>query len=148
MKYIILLFFINALTVSQTEVFEEVLNIENPYDLRDPFKSPELGGGEDEVKKKTRFEGGIFTNESPGNHIPLEKLVVHAIVYSKANKKALVKAKGERSKKLYVLKEGMKIKRQDIVLKQILPKALLFVEEITNVYGQPEYVESVIPILQ
>ncbi len=148
MKILILLLFVSITSFSQTEVFEEILNLENPYDLRDPFKSPELGDGESKVKKKSRFEGGVFTNEIPGNHIPLEKLVVHAIVYSKTNKKALVKEKGGRSKRMFVLREGMKIKRQDIVLKQILPKALLFVEEITNVYGQPEYVESVIPILQ
>ncbi len=148
MKYLILTLLLSSYSFSQTQVFEEVLNLDNPYDLRDPFKSPELGDGESKTKKKSRFENGVFTNEIPGNHIPLEKLAVHAIVYTKTNKKALVKEKGGRSKRLFVLREGMKIKRQEIVLKQILPKALLFVEEITNVYGQPEYVESVIPILQ
>jgi len=148
LKVILLLFLITNIAHSQTDVFEEVLNLDNPYDLRDPFKSPDLGGGEKVTKKKSRYENGILTNEIPGNHIPLEKLIVHAIVFSKTNKKALVREKGARTKTLFALREGMKIKRQDIVLKQILPKALLFVEEITNVYGQPEYVESVIPISQ
>ena len=45
-----------------------------------------------------------------------------------------------------ILREGMKIGADQAELKAILPGGIILVEKITNVYGEEEYLETVIPI--
>ena len=40
----------------------------------------------------------------------------------------------------------MKIGRDKIEVKAILPGGMILVEKITNIYGDDEYIETVIPI--
>ncbi len=47
---------------------------------------------------------------------------------------------------IIILKEGMKIGEDGAELKAILPGGIILVEKIVNVYGQEEYLETVIPI--
>jgi len=47
---------------------------------------------------------------------------------------------------IIILKEGMKIGDDGAELKAILPGGIILVEKIVNVYGQEEYLETVIPI--
>jgi type IV pilus assembly protein PilP len=47
-----------------------------------------------------------------------------------------------------VLREGMKLGRDNAELKAILPGGIILVEKLVNVYGEEEYLETVIPISQ
>jgi type IV pilus assembly protein PilP len=49
-------------------------------------------------------------------------------------------------KDVIILKEGMKIGQDEAELKAILPGGIVLVEKIVNVYGQEEFLETVIPI--
>ena len=49
-------------------------------------------------------------------------------------------------KQQLILREGMKIGKSNAELKAILPGGVIFVEKITNVYNEIEYLETVIPI--
>ena len=59
-------------------------------------------------------------------------------------RRALVSSQGGKS--IIILKEGMKIAEEGAELKAILPGGIILVEKIVNVYGQEEYLETVIPI--
>ena len=45
------------------------------------------------------------------------------------------------------LKEGMTLGTQNAVVRAILPGGIVLVEKISNVYGQEEFFETVIPIV-
>jgi hypothetical protein len=53
---------------------------------------------------------------------------------------------GKDAKKIIIFKEGAKIGAEAAELKAILPGGIVLVEKITNVYGEEEYLETVIPI--
>jgi type IV pilus assembly protein PilP len=52
----------------------------------------------------------------------------------------------EDQKKIIIMKEGMKIGPDNAELKAILPGGIVLVEKIVNVYGEDEFLETVIPI--
>ncbi len=47
---------------------------------------------------------------------------------------------------IVILREGAKIGEDGAELKAIMPGGVILVEKIINVYGQEEYLETVIPI--
>ncbi len=48
--------------------------------------------------------------------------------------------------KTYILSEGEKIGNRGPEIKAILAGGIILVEKITNIYGEPEYIETVVPI--
>jgi type IV pilus assembly protein PilP len=127
-----------------SQFFKDKTKIENPFDLRDPFKAPQM------KMEKTKDKGGYFSSgtgqysnrkEEPIKDINEIKLM--GVLIGK-ERRALVNIKG--NKEVIILKEGMKIGQDGIELKAILPGGIVLVEKIVNVYGQEEYLETVIPI--
>lgn len=124
--------------------FKDKTKIENPFDLRDPFKAPIMKLDKVEVK-----DGYISTGSGQYSNLKTEEIksildiVVVGVLIGK-ERRAMVNNKG--SKSVIVLKEGMKIGEDEAELKAILPGGIVLVEKIINVYGQEEYLETVIPI--
>jgi len=123
-------------------------NIENPIDLRDPFKMPDI----EESKKKNLIqnrpywvEDGVITNiggDLDPSTVNIENLQITGILLG-PERRATVKIGENR----IVLKEGMLFGPQkDIELKAIMPAGVVFVEKIKNVYNQDEYIETIIPV--
>lgn len=150
MKWItILLLFIPALAFAQSggiqNIFREKTKIENPFQLRDPFKPPQTKA---EGRKKGRgFEvtgKGQYSNiqEAPLEQLNPAQLKLVGVLIGK-ERRALV---GGENKKIIILKEGMKIGPDGAEIKAILPGGLVLVEKIVNVYGEEEFLETVIPI--
>jgi Tfp pilus assembly protein PilP len=128
------------------EFFKDKTKIDNPFELRDPFKSPPSS------RKKTLKEDsrgyvvtapGKFTNIQRNEIETIDDLRVVGVLIGK-ERRALVTT--EKSKEVIILKEGMKIGQDNAELKAILPGGIVLVEKIINVYGQEEYLETVVPI--
>ncbi len=132
---------------SETNFFKDKTTIENPFQLRDPFKSPAIkANGKKNEKGYFSTGKGNYSNikEASLNEISLQEMKVVGVLIGK-ERRAMVQS-SEKDKEIVVLKEGMKIGPDDAELKAILPGGIVLVEKIINVYGQEEYLETVIPI--
>ena len=126
--------------------FKDKTKIDNPFNLRDPFKAPM---SKDDSKKRGRgfiLSGkGQYTNigDTPLDTLSVSNLRVVGVLIGK-ERRAL--ATNKDNKKIIILKEGMKIGPEAAELKAVLPGGIVLVEKIVNVYGEEEYLETVIPI--
>lgn len=124
-------------------LFRAGTSIENPLNLRDPFKPPRLKKKKNNIAGGT-FKGGVFTNIPSADEISLDDLVIVGVLLGK-NRRAVAKLKSNAGQ-TFMLEEGLKVNDGKIELKAILPGGVIFVEKLTNIYGQIEYLETVIPI--
>lgn len=153
MKFFIILILMTSLGAEAAPVkslqnfFHDKTKIDKPFNLRDPFKAP---GNKAEAKKKGRgfyYSGkDQYSNigETALDQISINTLKVVGVLIGK-ERRALVNNGAENSK-IVILKEGMKIGPEAAELKAILPGGIVLVEKIVNVYGEEEYLETVIPI--
>lgn len=127
--------------------FKDKTKIDNPFSLRDPFKAPiNKGEGKKQGRGFTVTGKGQYSNigDTPLDQISIESIRVVGVLIGK-ERRALVNG-GKDNKKIIILKEGAKIGPEAAELKAILPGGIVLVEKITNVYGEEEYLETVIPI--
>lgn len=125
------------------EFFKNKTKIENPFELRDPFKAPS-GKNDKNIKRSGYYiQGkGNYSNIPEINLTSITDLKVVGVLIGK-ERRAMVQASGG---KVLIIKEGMKIGEDGAELKAILPGGVIIVEKIVNVYGQEEYLETVVPI--
>lgn len=127
--------------------FKDKTKIDNPFSLRDPFKAPiNKGEGKKEGRGFTVTGKGQYSNigDTPLDQISIDSIRVVGVLIGK-ERRALING-GKENKKIIILKEGAKIGPEAAELKAILPGGIVLVEKITNVYGEEEYLETVIPI--
>ncbi|MBL7665524.1 MAG: hypothetical protein JNM93_10360 [Bacteriovoracaceae bacterium] len=144
--YMLALFSVGSVQAqTPADYINSITKIEDPFKLRDPFKPPKIKKVEATQKGEGFMRDGIFTNMISAEDVNLEMLKVVGVMVGK-ERRAVGKIgdKGET----FVLREGMKIGSDKIELKAILPGGVVFVEKITNVYGQDEYLETVVPLSQ
>ena len=151
MKAYLLLIFLTAQALAQTsepkkieDFFKNKTQIENPFELRDPFKAPRMkGSGGRNVYSTGK---GQYTNIAEANiqSLNVNEFKVVGVLIGK-ERRVLVKANPE-AKDVIILKEGMKLGPDQTELKAILPGGIILVEKILNVYGQEEFLETVVPI--
>jgi type IV pilus assembly protein PilP len=148
--FFILFFSIGAIAAptkdSLDEFFRDKTRIENPLELRDPFKSPQARSQQrrqDGVKHK-RGEG-LYSNLSTENlrDWNIYDLKVVGVMIGKERRAMVTRGDGG---KVVVIKEGTSIGPDNSEVKAILPGGIILVEKIINVYGQEEYLETVVPI--
>ena len=147
-----ILFFTTLLCLSQfawaqsgSDIFKNKTKIKEPFKLRDPFKPKEVRGqkGQKGSAGSGGMRNGIFTNLDGIENVPLAQIKITGVVIGK-DRRAL--AKIADGKPGVILREGMKIGEDQAEIKAILPGGIVLVEKIINVYGQEEYLETVIPI--
>ena len=135
---------------SLDEFFKDKTRIENPLELRDPFKSPQAKG-------QQRRQGGnrFKKSESTYSNIAVDNLrdwniyeiKVVGVMIGKERRAMITKSAGESTNsKVVVIKEGSFIGPDNAEVKAILPGGIILVEKIINVYGQEEFLETVVPI--
>lgn len=130
----------------QKDVFSDKTSIDKPIKLRDPFKSP-VPDKKTETEtsyEKSSFKNGVFTNAPSLESITLDTVKVRGVLMG-GKTRALIADKANVNATI-MAKEGDKINKGKVELKAILPRGVVFVEQITNVYGQFEYLETVVPI--
>ncbi len=127
--------------------FKDKTKIENPFGLRDPFKAPFNKGENKKDSRGFRVTGkGQYSNigDTALDQMSIDSIKVIGVLIGK-ERRALVTT-GNDEKKIIILKEGSKLGPEGAELKAILPGGIVLVEKITNVYGEEEYLETVIPI--
>jgi len=123
--------------------FRDKTKIEKPFELRDPFKAPQSKSDKSKDKEGYTSNNGLYSNIKEESVSSVESLRVVGVLIGR-ERRAMVKD-GEKAG-IIILKEGMKIGDDGAELKAILPGGIILVEKIVNVYGQEEYLETVIPI--
>ena len=128
------------------DIFKDKTVIENPFELRDPFKAPLMRGNKKEGRQEKALQrDGIYTNIDPLGVVELDKLRIVGVMVGK-ERRALARLEGKTD--IFVLKEGMRLGKDNAELKAIHPGGVILVEKLVNVYGEEEYLETVIPISQ
>lgn len=123
--------------------FKDKTKIDKPFDLRDPFKAPSTKSEKTTEKSGYFVSGkGQYSNIKENSVTKIEDIKVVGVLIGK-ERRAMVSA---GNKDIIILKEGMKIGPDGAELKAILPGGIILVEKMVNVYGQEEYLETVIPI--
>lgn len=140
---LILIALLLSLTVNAKleDLFNGLTSIEKPFEMRDPFSPPKFKRRE---RLRTSKKSSTVWNDSVDpSWIILEDLEIVGILTGK-NRRALVKS--TKNKKIITVKEGMKLGKAGAEIKAILPGGIILVEKMTNVYGEEEYIETIIPI--
>jgi len=121
--------------------------IKNPFRLRDPFKRKRLKLKGSKGRYSAFLKGSFFSNLPSIENVPLNNIRVVGVLLGR-NRRAMAKIKKGNSlmKDTYILKEGMRLGRDNAEIKAILPGGIVVVEKIRNVYDKEEYLETVIPI--
>ncbi len=138
---------------SLDEFFKDKTRIENPLELRDPFKSPQAkGASKRQGGNKFRRGDSTYSNLASENlrDWNIYDIRVVGVMIGKERRAMITKgqaAENDKSAaKVVVIKEGSSIGPDNAEVKAILPGGIILVEKIINVYGQEEYLETVVPI--
>ncbi len=151
MHKIVLIFFYSILfqqLLYGNEGFREInmslekSKIPDPLSLRDPFNAPILVAPVDIDEQQGFLKDGVFTNIRTVGELEVGSLEISGVVIGK-ERRALAKSKTGET---IILKEGMLLGKDNAEIKAILPGGIILVEKIINVYGQEEYLETVIPV--
>jgi Tfp pilus assembly protein PilP len=127
------------------QVFKDMSSIENPLSIRDPFQPPKMERAKKDGEAQTPVRNGVFTNIPQINNVKLEDISIVGVIIG-PERRAFVK-KGT-DKTIYTLTEGMKLGANNAEIKAILPGGIILVEKVTNIYGEDEFLETVIPLSQ
>jgi type IV pilus assembly protein PilP len=122
------------------DVFEGQTDIKNPFKLRDPFQTPKFKSNA-QKKRKQRARGILNNINSLKDKFDTDSIVIVGVLIGK-NRRVIVKAKGKN----YTLKEGDTYGQEGPEIKAILAGGVILVEKITNIYGEDEFIETVVPI--
>ena len=124
--------------------FRDKTKIDKPFELRDPFKAPSSKSEKDKSKAGFFVSGkGLYSNIKENTVTSVESLKIVGVLIGK-ERRAMVR--NDNAGPIIIIKEGMKIGESGAEIKAILPGGIILVEKIVNVYGQEEYLETVIPI--
>lgn len=124
------------------ETFKEMSEIEEPFKLKDPFQAPKLKKPE-KREATTPIRNGVYDNMPQIGRPELKDIQVTGVLVG-PSRRAFIKIKGRSE--TFTIKEGSLLGENNAVVKAILPGGLILVEKVTNIYGQTEYLETVIPI--
>ena len=128
------------------ERLQRTSDIQGLLDLKDPFKSPIKKATKKKAKEKEGLlKNGVYTNISDVKNLDVNKVEILGVLVGK-NRRAVAKVAGIQG--TFILKEGMKLGINNVELKAILPGGVIFVEKLSNLYGEDEYLETVIPITE
>ncbi|MFA5582692.1 MAG: hypothetical protein WDA09_00625 [Bacteriovoracaceae bacterium] len=143
MKLVILMLLFSVSSHAQQEVerfFNDKTKIENPLDLRDPFRAPVFKT----VREKTADKVTLDPEEVLQT-VHVSDIRVQGVLIGK-ERRAIVRITTNDKIAPVIIKEGYRIGPDRVEVKAILPGGVILVEKMVNVYGQEEYLETVIPI--
>jgi type IV pilus assembly protein PilP len=118
-------------------------SIENPLELRDPFIAPRAGRAASK-NTGTPKRDGIYTNIPVLGRVGLNEIVITGVIIGEERRAFLIDRK--RPTQVFTIKEGMRLGRNNAEIKAIMPGGIILVEKVVNIYGDTEYLETVVPI--
>ena len=130
--------------------------IENPMELRDPFKSDVTAT--DKTTEKTeglRSSGDSFSNipTIELDRIPLNRIVIVGTLMG-PKRLATAKVMSETggmpgpNDPSFIIREGMILGTNKAEVRAIVHGGIVLVEKIRNAYDQDEYIETIIPLIE
>ena len=137
-----LIFLCCNLYAARIDIFNDKTSIEKPFELRDPFLAPRVKRSKD-TGIASQISSTVYDDSPSIADTSVKDLVVTGVIIGKT-RRAFASVKG--IDRVIVLKEGMKIGENDAEIKAILPGGLILVEKTVNIYGEEEYLETIIPI--
>ena len=143
MKFILILSFLSFdIYASKLDgIFEKQTSIKDPFKLRDPFQAPKFRS-EKSQRRKERIRGVWDTVPKPSDDLKVEDMQIKGVLIGK-ERRVMISTDGKNS---FSLREGDTIGRTNSSIKAILPGGIILVEKITNIYGEDEFIETVVPI--
>ena len=122
-------------------LFKDHTTIEKPFELRDPFQSPKFQS--ETTKKNKEKSSGVMDNQVRlDGEVNLSEVKIVGVLIGKERRVVIkVQEKGP-----YTLREGEKLGFNGPEIKAIMAGGIILVEQITNIYGEAEYIETIIPI--
>lgn len=142
MKYLLVFFLVGTAFAQQDveKLFSNKTKIENPLDLRDPFRAPDVKAIREKVDDKVTQDP-----EEVLASVNVNDLRVQGVLIGK-ERRAVVRILNNDKAPPVIIKEGYRIGPDRVEVKAILPGGIILVEKMVNVYGQEEYLETVLPI--
>lgn len=127
---------------NRSHFFEGKTSIPNILEIRDPFQSDLKIIELKESENKGYLRDGVYTNIDPVEESLLNEFDITGILMGE-NRRAIAKTKDGKT---FIIKEGMNLGTNNGIVKAILPGGVVIVEKIVNVYGEDEYIETIIPL--
>ena len=129
------------------DVFKSMTSIKDPLGARDPFQPPKIqrpstGGS----KATTPQRDGVYSNIPVLGNVPVNEIRIVGVIIGPERRAFIKKAQNDPT--TYILREGDKLGGNDAEVKAILPGGVILVEKVTNIYGEEEFLETVIPLSQ
>lgn len=124
------------------DIFRGQTSIDDPFDLRDPFQPPKFATQGQKRREQNRT--GVWDNQRKlSEPVKIEDIRITGVLIG-TNRRVILKV--GTNEDAYTLKEGETIGPLGPEIKAILPGGIILAEKISNIYGEPEYIETVIPI--
>jgi len=137
------LLLMSSLSFAKLEnLFDEHTTIAKPFSLRDPFEGPKFKS-ESKERRDNRVSGIRDDEPKLATDVDLNNLNITGVLIGK-ERRVLIDVGG----KVYKFKEEEFLGPNGPRIKAILPGGIILVEQITNIYGEAEYIETVIPIFK
>lgn len=145
-KYILLFLLVISSTFSYARlenIFNDKTSIQKPFELRDPFQAPLIKRAKQPKSRVGKDKKGVYSNIKTIGQVQLKDISIVGVLIGK-ERRAIVKVGTQKDP--YILKEGMKLGENNAEIKAIVPGGMILVEKVVNIYGEDEYLETVIPI--
>lgn len=142
LSLVILLTFLNTAKANKETIFKGKTSIEKPFELRDPFVAPKMKRNK-KVKLASQKSSTVFDDTPSIENAKVEDITITGVIIGK-DRRAFAKIRG--IERIIALKEGMSIGENSAELKAILAGGIILVEKTINIYGEEEYLETVLPI--
>lgn len=124
------------------DLFDDHTSIKEPFKLRDPFQAPKIRS----VKSKKRKQQikGVWDNiPTIDQNVNIDDVIIKGVLIGKDRRVMISTGKSDT---VFTMAEGDYLGRTGPEIKAILPGGIILVEKITNIYGEDEYIETVVPI--
>ncbi len=140
--FILMIFIANISFANIEKIFEGQTSIKKPFELRDPFQPPKFQTINQ--KKRSASSRGVWSNEKKlEEEVKIEDVKVTGVLIGVKRRVTLQVGTDKTS---YTLREGEPLGLNGPEVKAILPGGIILAEKISNIYGEPEFIETVIPI--
>lgn len=137
-----LFLFVTIASANKIQIFDGKTEIEKPFELRDPFVAPRIKRSKN-TGLASQKSSTVFDDTPSIENAKISDISITGVIIGK-NRRAFAKIKG--IDRIISLKEGMVIGENDAELKAILAGGIILVEKTVNIYGEEEYLETVLPI--
>lgn len=122
--------------------FDGKTNLKEPFKIRDPFETPKFKSQNNRLIKERI--GGVLDNVPKYEQkYDLKQIKIVGVLLGPDRRIIIQYGSATQT---FVLKEGDRMGVDGPEIKAILAGGVILVEKITNIYGEDEFIETIVPI--